>query len=213
MLGINGNRSTYPTSGTTTQQTDKAQDKVALATEYRTKLTEWVERAPAAEYALRSEARDIAEKAHQSYLNGEHLGTGILEGSSRWVDLNLSEWGLTECPPLFEGLERLDINSTEITALPENLPSSLSKLIANKSKLEKLPEDIATTCPKLDYFQLEKTKLTELPTLPTIRGLYIKETNIKQLPEGFKAYGALAHTDEFGRTTVHGHGSTISVPW
>jgi len=74
---------------------------------------------------------------------------------------------LAECSlylKLFGGLQRLDCSNTQLTVLPETLPSSLQRLSCSNTQLTALPETLPVG---LQELHCSNTQLTALPeTLP-----------------------------------------------
>ena len=75
-------------------------------------------------------------------------------------EVDLRRLGLTELPPLPEGITVLNCSWNQLTSLPE-LPSTLTMLYCAQNQLTSLPE-----LPSLDYLQCNNNQLTSLPTLP-----------------------------------------------
>ena len=94
-------------------------------------------------------------------------------------EVDLSMLGLTELPPLPEGLEHLTCSFNRLTTLPK-LPQSLRSLYCAHNQLTSLP----TLPPFLEYLHCQLNQLTSLPTLPPSLLTLVCHTNrLTSLPE------------------------------
>jgi len=91
--------------------------------------------------------------------------------------LILSHLGLTELPPLPEGITILRCESNQLTFLP-TLPSTLKVLACEKNQLTSLP-----SLPSLECLSCSDNPLSSLPSLPsTLRGLTCMRNGLTSLP-------------------------------
>lgn len=86
-------------------------------------------------------------------------------------EVDLSQLGLTELPPLPEGIVHLTCSFNKLTSLPE-LPQSLRSLYCGYNQLTSLPP-----LPSLDYLHCQLNQLTSLPTLPPFLLTLLCHTN------------------------------------
>ena len=80
----------------------------------------------------------------------------------KWTDLNLRGLGLTQLPPIPEGLCSLCVEDNRLTTIDE-LPTSLSSLNCSKNRLVSLPSALP---PALTHFTCNENRLSTLPPLP-----------------------------------------------
>ena len=93
--------------------------------------------------------------------------------------LNLSNLGLSELPPLPDGLIELRCCNNQLTTLPE-LPSSLQTLYCSSNQLTSLPPLPSS----LKTFACLLNQLTTLPPLPTSLDMMMCDMNkLIKLPE------------------------------
>lgn len=114
--------------------------------------------------------------------------------------LNIKESSISTLPPLPDTLERLIVDQSNVTDLPNPLPRSLEMLsidCTGVANLPQLPENLenlwvswsnVTVLPKLpsnlQMLSLERCKITVLPPLPnTLTRLNISNTLIESLPD------------------------------
>ena len=94
-------------------------------------------------------------------------------------ELDLSRLGLTELPPIPEGITSLRCSHNPLTSLPR-LPSTLEMLYCSYNQLTSLPE----LPPSLEYLQCSNNELTGLPELPpSLYTLYCNINRLSSLPE------------------------------
>ena len=93
-------------------------------------------------------------------------------------EVDLSHLGLTELPPLPEGLKHVTCLFNQLTSLP-TLPSSLRSLYCGYNRLTSLP-----SLPSLEYLHCQHNQLKNLPVLPPSLLTLICYTNqLASLPE------------------------------
>src|SRR3989344_3546201 len=99
------------------------------------------------------------------------------------IELDLSFSQLTELPEnLPSSLQKLYCSNNKLTELPENLPNSLQILYCYSNQLTKLPENLPNSIQELDCSSNQLTKLPEnLPS--SLQILYCYNNQLTELPE------------------------------